>query len=423
MPKVKRDKLYKAIIDAAREQYADPRKLDPYRVTRPEGTPLYRYVDYRNSEPQVEKAGRTIWTDLEYDTSNRWTGRGPGESVEGQQGVYLSGEYLDINKPFPELEHYINKDVNPNDPVFYYRYEKGVAPKLVLGTVGELRSMFLFSTNKELQGIDLRISAPGEHQLLQDIFINARKEVPEAFLDSDSLESLYYAGEDASFCRAVGNATLEKTGADFFQTTSVRDKVSVNVIMGGQTKTPIPTLKPEGRASFFLNLEGGIEGVFTVLDLKYNAAFEQTGLGVLPPRSEIEANLKSIASDMTDTLIKRYQEALTIGAPTDNLVEIGDRLSGLKTLLDNNNIGDAISDIEKIKSRITELRTSGQVEGVEINSFKTVDYVMKSLQSITESINVAKSEPVQDPEEISGEVKDIEYTDPTEAQVDPHIAE
>lgn len=423
MPKVKREKLYKAIIEAAREQYADPRKLDPYRVTRPEGTPLYRYVDYRNSEPQIEKAGRTIWTKLENDTSNRWTGRGPGESVEGQQGVYLSGEYLDINQPFPELEHYINKDVNPNDPVFYYRYQKGVAPKLVLGTVGELRSMFLFSTNKELQGIDLRISEPGEHKLLQDIFINARKEVPEAFLDSDSLESLYYAGEDASFCRAVGNATLEKTGADFFQTTSVRDKVSVNVIMGGESGTAIPTLKPEGRASFFLNQEGGVEGVFTVLDLKYNAAFEQTGLGVLPPRSEIESNLRSIASEMTERLVERYQDVLTLEAPTDKLEEIGGRLEGLRTLLDNNNIGNALSEIGEIRNRIEQLQTGGLLEGIEISSFRTVDYVMKSLQSITESINVAKSEPVQDPEEISGEVKDIEYTDPTEAQVEPHIVE
>lgn len=422
MPKVKREKLYKAIIEAAREQYTDPGKIERYRVTRPEGSPLYRYVDYRNAEPQIEKAGRTIWTKLENDTSNRWTGRGPGESAEGEQGIYLSGEYLDIDQPFPELEHYIDKDANPSDPVFYYRYEKGVAPKLVLGTVGELRSMFLFSTNKELQGIDLRISEPEEHRLLQDIFTSARRRAPEAFLDSDSVESLYYEGEDASFCRAVGNATLEKTGADFFQTTSVRDKVSVNVIMGGKSGTAIPSLKPEGRASFFLNQEGGIEGVFTILDLKYNAAFEQTGLGVLPPRSEIESNLRSIASEMAERLIEQYQDVLTQEAPTDNTVEIGQRLEGLRTQLDNNNIGNALSEVGEIRTRIEQLQT-GQLEGYEINSFRTVDYVMKSLQSITESINVAKNEPVRDPEAIPSEVKDIEYTDPTEAQVEPHIGE
>jgi hypothetical protein len=283
--------------------------------------------------------------------------------------------------------------------------------------------MFLFSTNKELKGVDLRISEPGEHRLLQDIFTTARKQAPEAFLDSDSLESLYYAGEDASFCRAVGNATLEKTGADFFQTTSVRDKVSVNVIMGGESGTAIPSLKPEGRASFFLNQQKGIEGVFTILDLKYNAAFEQTGLGVLPSRAEIESNLRSIASEMTERLIERYQDALTLPPPTENTEEIGRRLDGLRTQLDNNNIGDALSEIGEIRTRIEELKTGRELAGYEINSFSTVDYVMKSLQSITESINVAKNEPVQDPEEISGEVKDIEYTDPAEAQVEPHIAE
>lgn len=421
MPQVQRPELYNAIIEVARAQFAHTENLEPYLTTYNTGSPLYRYVSYRNAEPQIEAAGRTIWTPLANDTDNRWTGRGPGEPAEGHQGLYLSGEYLDKAQPFPELEHYINQGAPLTEPVFYYRYTPGQAPELILGTVGELRSMFLFTAQEGLHGINLSLNAEGEHPLLEEIFDTAKERYPEAFRADDTLATLYHSSDDASFCRAIGNAVLETTRVDFFQTVSVRDGVSSNVILRGQQGTPAAMLTPQGRASFLLGPQHSVEGVFTVLDLQYNVLFEQDGLEVLPPRQELEANLKAIAEQMTGKLIDAYEHALEVQAPTGRMEEIGTQLQIIHAHLDNDDLANALSTIDDVQASITAFRGDNGLSAIEVSSFKTVDYVMQSLKSITQTIDVAQHAPVEGSGEPREDIADIPFADPREEQMEPGV--
>lgn len=422
MPTAQNEELYNAIIEVALERFAVPENLEPYRITRTRGTSLYRYVGYRNTAPQIEAAGRTIWTNLANDTNNRWTGRSPNEDVvEGSQGLYLSGEYLDIEQPFPELDHYMDRQTDPNDPVLYYRYQQGAEPELVLGTVGELRSMFLFTTNEELEGINLSLNEGGEHELLQGIFDTARERYPDAFQEDDTLEALYRSGDDASFCRAIGNAVLEKTDAHFFQTTSVRDGQSSNIIMRSEQGTPVEALIPQGRSSFFLNEGGNVEGVFTILDLQYNAVFEQDGMGVLPAREEIVANLSAIAEQMSDRIIDQYNEALELQAPTQNMQDIGKSLSTVQERIRNGELAEALTEIRNISQRIADIREQGGMPEIEVNSFNLVDTVMQSLDSITDAARIAREAPIEDPEAREREIEEIDFRDPDQEQVDPRF--
>lgn len=279
MPTIVRPGLYDATLSAAREIFARPGALDPFFMTKDKGSALYRYVSYRNLLPQEEEAARKIWTSLAKDTSNRWTGLGTDE--RGSQGLYMSGEFINEDHPFPELEYYQASTGTSTQEIEYIKYEAGSNPVKVRVPVSELRTMFLFTQTRALNGRDLSLQVNGDyHPLLTKILELVKQRNPVSLGAEDSLRSLYLSPDDASFTRAIGNAIFELDAVEFFQVTSVRDKISPNIILRGTYGTPIDYLQAQGRTTFFVNSEGkrGL-GFYTEDDLRYNDKFDQTGLG------------------------------------------------------------------------------------------------------------------------------------------------
>ncbi|MFD0396552.1 hypothetical protein ACFV84_30475 [Kitasatospora sp. NPDC059811] len=283
MPKLLRPDLYQSVYEAAHAfLQTEDDLVAQCRVAMETGDPLYRYVGYRNFLGQKEQAGRTVWLDLGKDLANRWTGSDLDEG--GRQGLYLSAERpSEKNTEFPELTHYQDPEVPPEQQVAYFEYEKGAEPDWVTAKVSELRTMFLFtldlsSSSKELKGLDL--TYPKSEPLLEKILGTARKANPQAFHADDTVEKLYMHPDDASFTRAVGNAALE-SGSEFFRATSVRDGSSVNVVLSAEPGHPIAVLKPEGRATFFVK-SGKSTGVVTIDDMVYNNEFDVDGPGGIP---------------------------------------------------------------------------------------------------------------------------------------------
>lgn len=396
--------------------------LAPYLIRRIEGDPLYRYVGYRSSMPQPEDAGRTIWSPLNNDKWNRWTGAGIQEG-EGAQGLYLSSEFLDIDKPFPELEHYMGPGSDPEAMISYFKYQANKAPELTVTRAESLRSMFLFSLKNDIEGLNLRYSEVEENELLDEILQMARDMDGEAFSAGDTLQSLYYSGEDASFCRAIGNGVLDSTDLNFFETTSVRDGLSGNVIIRGEFKSTIDVLKPQGRASFFLNPEtGGCEGVFTISDLLYNAVFEDPNAHtVLPSKQELNIKLREVSQEIAGNLVDAYQGSLETNPPTDAMEEAGMKISSIKDYLDDNRMEEAVMEIDEVKQTMGELLSEKQrLKDYEIRTFEVVDSVMGSLSDISTAIDVGRQE-IENPWEAPENIDDIDFSDPPLEDVDPVI--
>lgn len=413
MPMIKNPTLYNAVFGAATRRLAGGSTLPTLRL--PQGKAVYRYTQYRDSMPQPEKAGRTIWTQLAGDKLNRWTGLGAGDLSKGAQGLYCSGEFLDKDKPFPELEHYMDPNTSA-DPVYYFEYTPNQPPQLRLANVKSLRSMFLFSTKEEVPGLDLSLPEEG-NPLLQDIFRDARSKFPEAFGPGDTLATLYHASEDASLCRAIGNAVFESTDYQFVQVTSVRDRVSPNIVFKGTTGQPLDVLKPEGRSTFFLNPQGGgAKGVFTILDLQYNATFEETGLGVLPSREQMKGQLSDIALQVVDTLTDQYVRELQNYAPTSKTEAVGESLQRIRDVLGGDKPETAVDQIGALQKSLEDLPHQN-LQQYEMDAMTTVQKVTKSLSSITEAIKTAGEEIDSGQRDDSDEVEPME--DPPEEEVFP----
>ncbi|RXS80451.1 hypothetical protein EST92_17555 [Streptomyces sp. TM32] len=294
MPKVTNSAIYRATFQAASEilrQQSDDvvgriRSMAPNQA-------LYRYVSYRDFAGQQEAGGRTVWTPLSQDLDNRWTGSGPDGG--GQQGLYFSQEGEGPGPTaFPELQYYQDMDrpVPAQEEVAYYEYRPSppgqppLAPEWTKAPASSLRTMFLYTCTPPLgtpyPGLDLTYQGP-QDPLMEAILSRARKIAPEAFTDADTVQSLYMASEDASFTRAIGNAALE-VGFRFFQTTSVRDRQSVNVVIRARTREPVTTLSPQGRATFFVRPDDQRrQAVVTIDDMLYNDTFD-TSTAIVPAR-------------------------------------------------------------------------------------------------------------------------------------------
>lgn len=433
MPTIQRDSLYDAIYTVATERFAIAENLEPYLISRQAGTPLYRYVSYRSSMPQGEAGARTIWSTLENDTGNRWTGRGT-EAGRGSQGLYLSGEFLDVATPFPELDHYLDRDTDPNALVNYFRYQPDVEPQLTTASAGELRSMFLFSLEEQVDGINLSLNGEGEHPLLEEILEEARQRFPDAFAEGDTLSTLYYHGEDASFCRAIGNAVLENTDLSFFQTTSVRDQVSTNVILRAETVPPqgrprSDLLRSEGRSTFFLKPEtpdapAQAEGVFTIADLLYNTQFEPPDVEVrgLPSKAELNLKLTEISTQIVDNLVQTYTESLSLNPATPAMENLGARIASVQEHVEANRMGDALTEITAIKQQMTQQLTQNRanLQAHEVRAFEVVESVMGSLSDITTVIEQTNRE-LEDPEFEPPDGEGVDIEDPPLEDVDPVI--
>jgi hypothetical protein len=278
MPTILRKEVYEETFKVAKEVFARPDALKQFSMTKKQGSLLYRYLSYRNKGllSQKEDAARKIWKGIESDTLNRWTGA--GSDGKGFQGLYLSGEVVNEHKPFPELEHYQEDAKKEEKKKFeYFRYtnsgsdegEKFIAP------VSGLRSMFLFYTSKDLNGIDFSLKIEGKyHPLLTEIVERVKKIDPPVFGlgTEESLSSeLYVSSDDASFTRAIGNALFEvdKT-VDFFQATSVRDLMSHNIILRAEDGKPIDYLEALVRATLLVDDKDqcGVQ-VYTADDYDY----------------------------------------------------------------------------------------------------------------------------------------------------------
>ncbi|MBD3919427.1 hypothetical protein H8B09_11745 [Paenibacillus sp. PR3] len=296
MPKLGFPKLYDVTSTVAKRKFQNQKfLLDKYSFKLDTGSPMYRFVNYRNLKPQFENGGRTIWTKLDDDIWNRWTGRGTdvnGQST-GTQGLYLS---LDADGPvdtkFPEVSQYQDASVPPNQTVHYFEYRSGQKPEWKSTKASELRSMFLFTLNKPLLGVDFSFD-DRQDSILMQIFNEAKQEVPDAFDKGVTLKDLYFASEDASFNRAIGNALFETTIYGAFKATSVRDYKSINLVVTGKSGIALDFLQPQGRATFLID---GVTkksiGVVTVDDMIYNNTFEPTD-PKLPPNNVIQDDLRT----------------------------------------------------------------------------------------------------------------------------------
>jgi len=426
MPEITNDALYDLVNRHAKDRF-EAGNLEDYEINRATGEPLYRYVGYRHNMPQAADAGRTIFRPLNDDTTNRWTGRGIADGT-GRQGLYLSGEFISEGHPFPELEHY-QQGEEPDKRIVYYDYnpheegEIAIAPKAQMEQAGNLRSMFLFSADAPMSGIDLKLYAGEDiNPLIQEIYDAAFAENPDLF-EGTTLEALYTHGEDASFCRAIGNACLEKTDKAYFETTSVRDEQSTNVILRGDQGAPLDVLKPEGRATFFTN-EGGEVGksVFTISDMLYNVTFDAGDFGDhIPDVNVFNDTLLDIGQRSIGQLTTEIDDMLKVEPPSDHMNTLVERVANLKEHLDAGNIKESITEIGNLSDYLETAR-GNEYEGFKESERTAVDVVAdvtETLSSITDALR-AEQERIDNPgDHPAGEPVDIE--DPGHEAVDPVI--
>lgn len=326
MPQATDPALYTLIYDVTQNIIASQ---NPTVVTIPAGTPLYRYVNYRGN-PQTEAAARTIWSTAGNDIYNRWTGLPPAEGTQGASGLYLSmDEAGPQNTDFPELEHYQRQGpIEVGRQINYWEYSPvNQFPVMAQAQATQLRSMFIFTSNQNINGYDLTMPNPvnspatpgpslpipsplllaiftaagvANHDLMQAKFVQYNPGVQDPHENGASsmtlLWNLYYDSQDASFSRAIGNAIFGNTQQiQFIKTTSVRNGRSVNVVAKGNVypagafvPPPLPPQQPQpvvvqpapvidflstqGRGTFYMTVDSN--AVYTIEDLEYNQILE-----------------------------------------------------------------------------------------------------------------------------------------------------
>lgn len=289
MPQIENKDLYNAIFNSSMEVLSKPgtkERLLTYKIL--EGTAVYRYVNYRNSNPQEENDARKIWSPLYKDIYNRWTGASPDPN-KGSQGLYLTIEAEGkLDTKFAELEHYLHEGPHKKQTICYYDYSSSENPTLLFTDAINLRSLFLFTftfkdkENKKI-GIDLTLKNENSITFLNEVLTDAKKSNPCLFNEQDTVDSLYKSATDASFCRAIGNSIFEKyEDVPFFCTTSVRsDKNNVENMIYKESygDDPINVLLPQGRISWFLNpSDNHGKAVYTLDDMLYNETLDDTEL-------------------------------------------------------------------------------------------------------------------------------------------------
>lgn len=276
------------------------------------GDALFRYSSQKWSDGE-ESGARAQWTPLGRDTSNRWSGSNGADG--GALGMYFSREEArSANTVFSELYHYLPTETLEHAPgqndaisgVTYFAYLRNSIPK-GLGLDGVLKwystanrahYMFKWSLKKSIQGADLLLpeaagAVPGREGFVDAVY---------ARLASDSLRllttnggktrtarELYLDPEDASFCRAIGNACLGNAQCEFLQVTSTRDKAlkAVSIVLNASDAHTVPDvardrngggkrgigyLQAMGRSTFFTDFFKNIQARVSTDDMKYNEA-------------------------------------------------------------------------------------------------------------------------------------------------------
>lgn len=317
MPIIKNKKLYNAVYNfLTNEYFADTiqEKLNELKDTELTGTAVYRYVNYYNG-PQDEASTRALWKPLAEDKTNRWTGTSATCALIGSQGLYLSLDNPgECDTYFAELEHYIREDTTDHQKVTYTCYQTNKPPVTAFTNGSNLRTLFLFSLKRSLQGINLKLSNPKAVDFLRWVLSQAQNTTLEK-ITQEEMEKLYNNPIDASFCRAIGNglfALPTNKHTDFLRVTSARTRKaepnstsefiekfeSVNMILRVTYVAPKKTfpdtgdlLEAQGRITWFLDTGNEetreilkpvakivVKAVYTDDDLKYNGTIPEENL-------------------------------------------------------------------------------------------------------------------------------------------------
>jgi hypothetical protein len=421
MPRIQKESVQKfiAFFQSASKVFKMP-IVEQFRIGKSLGSVLYRYVDYRNSMPQAENGGRTLWRNIDEDIENRWTGKGQ-EAADSNQGLYFSNEFLDQQQPFPELDHYMNKGADLDSLIAYFKYERGAKPQFVTARAGQLKSMFLFELKRDIRGLDLKLQTQSgqNNPLLEEILRQAKNDFAGVVPPTDDLKSLYIS-DDAAFCQAVGNACLTTLGeVDFFETTSVRDLKSVNSVLRATPRVPIDYLEPRGRATFLLNGDRVGEGVFTIADMIYNSTFEELNgtPSDLPTKQEFRDMLVKVSQSFATEVVSKYTQLLEGSPASDAVEQVGRQLQDVLTSVENSDFEPTkIAEVQKSIQQLVDANTTS-LKANEAQALKMSAGAMGSLEEMAKSIDLAGKE-IENPGESEKKV-DIDISDPRSDLIDP----
>ena len=307
MPTLKNDALYRATYEAAMDTirlgalYGTPAKT----IDLAAGQMIYRFSSSKFSDGTYEGSLK-LYKTVEKDVGNRWSGLAPGGAPSGVLGQYFTLEAdKEANTLFSELFHYMpsEKEV-PDKPVKHFQFAleeandgtrarsnavtdpapaSGVtdlapAPGSHWQMAEQLNFMFAFTMSEKKTLLDVQLpTTPDDDNFLVTKIFNLAKGRSEALFAGTDCMLLYTDKEDASFCRAIGNAALEQTAYNGILVTSARDTRSTSVVFKGRKDDDrqYDFLKFLGRSSFFIEKSGGkfTKAGESIADMEYNDDF------------------------------------------------------------------------------------------------------------------------------------------------------
>jgi hypothetical protein len=279
MPTLMNQGVYNATYEQARNLLAAGRR--PEVITYQGMTPLFRYASAKNGAAAGNHAGaRKIWSALDRDRYNRWTGYahgGPGGAV----GLYMTVEAEgSSNTIFSELAHYQPiEQGSPVELIEHFQYHREGRLEQLAQDAERLHFMFLFWLAKPLRMYKLELPVTQDDgSFVSEVFKATRDRAGNLFPAGKTCLDMYKDGEDASFCRAIGNACLADPGCDGLQVSSVRDVRSKGAVIKGISGQEIDFLQFVGRSSFFMGQNGTTShALCTVADMQYNEAHGAAG--------------------------------------------------------------------------------------------------------------------------------------------------
>jgi hypothetical protein len=282
MPTLKNQPIYNATYEQARALIAQGKgpKVQIYQGR----TPLYRYGTAKNGPAAGNHEGACkIWRPLDQDRENRWTGYahgGPGGSV----GLYMTIEAeASADTIFSELAHYQPQETeSPIQMVEYFQYHRKGLVHQMAHESDKLFFMFFFLLTRPIRVYKLELPlTPDDGSFASEVFKAAKARATNIYPPGKTCINLYMDGDDASFCRALGNACLADPSCDGIQVTSTRETSSKSAVLKGVAGQAVDLLQFFGRSSFFMSADGRTtESAVTLADMQYNArhgATEFTG--------------------------------------------------------------------------------------------------------------------------------------------------
>jgi len=306
LPTVLKPRIYAATFEAARGLLK--RGILPIQIPLTVNSTLFHYNGAKYGvASQHEEASRAFFRAGNEDTGNRWSGQASEPSYPSFAGLYMVREApKQGTTSTEEMEHYMDKFGSTINPEFanqgmhensYFTFSAGnkAAPSVQAMKAMVLYFNFKYEVTEEITLFDLRVPYsdldPSSFvaKVFRTMLSNDRSLMTDMLLGRISARRLYTDSEDASFCRAIGNACLDHVACDGIQVNSVRDLNGVNVILKQPADVPlsspsiakegrlaninpVPWLKFVGRTSFFKNEVKGkvLYAAETMADSDYN---------------------------------------------------------------------------------------------------------------------------------------------------------